>query len=119
MIALCPTNPQVDQRAEFGAGLDAFGDQLRASVISKFHQSRPEGTSSRIGVDPASQGNIKLDDVWIQAEKMAEPGVASTGVINGEAHALAAERGQSLAESVEVLDQYMLGEFNDQPGRFG
>ena len=50
---------------------------------------------------------------------MAEPGVAGTGVINGEANALAAERGQRLAQGVEVLDQHVLGELNDEPGPFG
>ena len=62
----------------------------------------------------ADQEQVELDELGKQMHDVFEAGEAGAGIVDSEAHAVAAQAIDGTLQRLVVLDRGMLGDFHDQ-----
>src|SRR3954470_6457130 len=92
--ALAERDVEVDQRLQLLVALDPLGDHRRAALLRERDQAGRQRLARAVVVDRVDQRAVELDEVGVEPEDVAQAREAGAGVVDRQADAAVAQRGQ-------------------------
>ena len=114
-MSLCDV--EICQHVEVIEVLHAFCTHLGACLRRVSDDSLDESGFGRLGLDAGDERPIELDDVWGQRQHTLQPGIPLADVVDCDRCTAVAQRLQDQVEVVSVLDDFLLGDLELQPGQ--
>jgi len=112
-VALAVGNPEPLERFELFTRLDALGDDLATKLAGDGVEGAQEFLAWWVGVDPANEGHVDLDEVGREFHHGLEAAVGDARVVEGDLEAEVFVVVAGFAEDREVVDRFPFGDFED------
>ena len=112
-VALRVGGVEVDEHAQVVEILDALGADRGAGGRGEADQRLQQRLARAVGVRAVDQRAVELEDVGRDADDLLQAGVARAGVVERDARAAGAQRGQLGLELALGAEQLVLGELDD------
>jgi len=76
-----------------------------------------QAARAALGVNASNEGDVELDEVWLQQRQRVETGIARPQIVQRDAAATLTEGGDHRTDAVVVLDGGGLGDLEDEATR--
>ncbi|MNV23331.1 hypothetical protein D3C71_1143410 [compost metagenome] len=116
--ALRVADVQFAHHGQVFGGLDAFGHDGRAQMLSHLQNGAHHALLAVVVADAVEEVAVDLDQVGLHFGPQLQIRIAHAVVVQRDAHAVLAQAGKRIAQFLHVIRQrVLLGQFNDDAGR--
>src|SRR5579871_1450680 len=112
-VALEEVAAELDQGVAFGGAFDALDDDAGAEVFADRVEGVDQFLFEWVLVDVAGQRHVDLDHLGGEGGEAGEAGVTGAQVVEGDAVAEAAERGEARRQVGHLLQRLAIGHLED------